>query len=380
MSSSPNQPIATFTAAGVYTLAMTNTLTGCVSTSTDVANTFTVYVNTNTPTVITTAVSSNTVIGCGGNATVTFSANAVTSGSSLSYSWSTGVTTSTIDITTAGVYSVVVTDNGSGCTATSQFTIDGSSTPPQNVNAGSFASIPCGTSTVALNGTTTSTNVSYAWTGPSATSIISNTNIANPVVNEAGTYTFTVTDNLTGCQTSTTVVVSQASVNISFTADQTSGIAPLNVNFTNTSTGASSYSWDFADGNTSVATNPSNVFTTSGSYIVTLISTSGCPGSYTLEIVVNDGLTLEIPNVFTPNGDGVNDIFTIKSTGIKDISLQIFNRWGEKLYEFSGAKASWDGLAPNGVKVPEGTYFYFVKATGYDDKTIEKNGTVNLFR
>ena len=93
-----------------------------------------------------------------------------------------------------------------------------------------------------------------------------------------------------------------------------------------------------------------------------------------------DGLTLEIPNVFTPNNDGANDFFTINSSGVKEIALQMFNRWGEKLYEFTGPKASWDGLAANGAKVPEGTYFYFVKATGFDNTKIEKHGSVNLFR
>jgi gliding motility-associated-like protein len=97
-------------------------------------------------------------------------------------------------------------------------------------------------------------------------------------------------------------------------------------------------------------------------------------------IVVEDGLTLEIPNVFTPNGDNANDVFTIHSTGVKEISLQIFNRWGQKLHEFTGPQASWDGLAPNGAKVPEGTYFLFIKATGFDGTEIEKNGTLNLFR
>lgn len=112
-----------------------------------------------------------------------------------------------------------------------------------------------------------------------------------------------------------------------------------------------------------------------------LTTTSGtCVATATVEILVEDGFTLEIPNVFTPNDDKSNDIFKIKSTGVKEISLQIFNRWGQKLYEFSGPKASWDGITPNGVKVPEGTYFYFVKATGFDGQEIEKHGTVNLFR
>ena len=107
---------------------------------------------------------------------------------------------------------------------------------------------------------------------------------------------------------------------------------------------------------------------------MSLVVASGtCVATATVEIVVEDGLTLEIPNVFTPNGDNVNDIFTIKSTGVKEIALQIFNRWGEKLYEFSGAKASWDGKVPNGASAPEGTYFFFVKATGFDGKEIEKH-------
>jgi gliding motility-associated-like protein len=376
-----NQASATFTDAGVYTLAVTNTLTGCVSSATSTANSYTVTLDNTAPTATITAVSSNTMIGCGAsNATVTLGST-VNSTNTANLNWLPSNTSNpTLGVTTAGVYTLEVVDAVNGCSVTTQYTVTGSSTPPQNVDAGAGVSIPCGTNTVVLNGTTTSTNVSYTWTGPSATSIVSGGNTTNPLVDEAGTYTFTVTDNLTGCQTSTAVVVSQASVNISFTADQTSGIAPLNVNFTNTSTGATSYSWNFGDGNTATTQDASNIFTASGSYIVTLTSTSGCPGTYTMEIIVNDGLTLEIPNVFTPNNDNVNDVFTIKSTGVKEISLQIFNRWGEKLYEFSGARASWDGLAPNGMKVPEGTYFYFVKATGFDDKEIEKQGTVNLFR
>ena len=96
--------------------------------------------------------------------------------------------------------------------------------------------------------------------------------------------------------------------------------------------------------------------------------------------VVEDGLTLDIPNVFTPNGDGINDIFTIESTGVKEIALSIFNRWGLKLYDFSGPKAAWDGVTGTGAKATDGTYFYFVKAIGFDGKEIQKNGFLTLFR
>ena len=50
------------------------------------------------------------------------------------------------------------------------------------------------------------------------------------------------------------------------------------------------------------------------------------------------------------------------------------------MYEFTGPKAAWDGISSNGAKVTDGTYFYFVKATGFDNKEFEKKGTVNLFR
>lgn len=150
---------------------------------------------------------------------------------------------------------------------------------------------------------------------------------------------------------------------------------------TDASTGATGYNWNFGDGNSSTSQNPNNTFNSSGSYTVTLIATDGpCSDTATIVITVEDGLTLEIPNVFTPNGDITNDVFTIKSTGVKEITLQIFNRWGQKLYEFTGSKASWDGLTPSGAKAPEGTYFYFVIATGFDNKEIKQNGTVNLFR
>ncbi len=375
----PNQADASFTAPGVYTLVVTNTVTGCVSSATNSASTFTVYQNTVTPTVAATSISSNSVIGCS-NSTVTFTTNVTSSGGNLTYNWSTGVTTPTISITSAGIYSVIVTDAVNGCSVTTQFTVTGNTTPPQNVNAGANANIACGSSTLSLTGITTSTNVSMTWTGPSSTSIVSGSNTATPVVTETGTYTLTVTDNLTGCQSTSTVSVSQSNVTAAFTADPTAGISPLTVNFTNGSTGATNYTWNFGNSNTSNLPNPSNVFT-NGSYTVMLTTSSGsCTATATLVIVVEDGLSLEIPNVFTPNNDGTNDLFTIKSTGVKEISLQIFNRWGEKLYEFTGVKAAWDGLTPHGIKVPDATYFYFVKATGFDNKQVEKQGTVNLFR
>lgn len=380
ISGAADQASVTFTAPGVYSIAVTNTVNGCVSSSTNTANTFTVYENVSTPSVTANASSTNTIIGCA-SSSVSYSLDIINSSGNNTYNWSTGASTPTIDITTAGVYSVTVTNTDNGCSSSAQFTVDGNTTPPQNVSAGSNVDIACGSNTVSLTGVTTTTNVIFSWSGPNSTSVISGSNTATPVVTETGIYTLTVTDALTGCQSSTTVSVVQGNVLAGFTTDINTGIAPLEVNFTDTSSGGTIFVWNFGDGNTSANQNPVNTFTAGGTYTVELIVSSGlCSDTAYTIIIVQDGLSLEIPNVFTPNNDGVNDVFSIKSTGIKEISLQIFNRWGNKLYDFVGPKAAWDGLSNSGEVVPDGTYFFFVKAIGFDEKIIERNGTVHLFR
>jgi gliding motility-associated-like protein len=83
---------------------------------------------------------------------------------------------------------------------------------------------------------------------------------------------------------------------------------------------------------------------------------------------VEEGFTLEVPNVFTPNGDGTNDLFSIKSTGVKSAEGYIYNRWGQLLYSWDVLKISWDGKASNGEDCPDGTYYYLIKLIDKKDK------------
>ena len=359
--------------AGNYDVTLLDAANGCTNTiSTSVTT------NTTPPTLNVTATS--TVLSCAISSS-TLSASTNVSSSPI---WSTpsGPASNPVIAGIAGDYIATVTDATNGCTTSYTLPVSGSTVAP-TADAGISTAIPCGTPTVALNGTKTSTNVvTYDWSGPNSGSIVSGNTTSNPIVMDPGVYTLTVTNTISGCSATATINVTQANVNAAFTANLNNGLTPLDVNFTDASTGViNNYSWDFGDGSsTSPATNPNHTFTT-GTYTVTLTVSSGpCVSTATTIIVVEDGLTIEIPNVFTPNEDGKNDVFTIKSSGVKEISLQIFNRWGAKLYEFTGAKASWDGLAPNSSKVPEGTYFFFVKAIGFDGQEIEKHGTVNLFR
>ena len=358
--------------AGMYTLSVLNSANGCSATATS-----SVINNTTPPTLNVT--SSSTVITCG---SPTLNLNATTNSTVIPvWNTPTGNAYNPIVAITAGNYTVSVIDPVSGCTASLTLAIAGSTVAP-TLSVTANAIIPCGSPSVTLSASATGSNgITYNWAGPTSGSIISGGNTATPTTTAAGIYTVTITNSY-GCTSSATVAVTQSSVNAAFTADPTTGVIPLNVNTTNQSTGGGlSYQWDFGNGSTSTSVNPGTVYNTSGTYTIVLIASSGaCSDTATAVIVVEDNISLEIPNVFTPNNDGTNDLFTIKSTGIKEISLQIFNRWGEKLYEFTGTKAAWDGMTPQGGKCPDATYFYFVKAYGFDGKEIEKHGTVNLFR
>lgn len=198
-----------------------------------------------------------------------------------------------------------------------------------------------------------------------------------------GVHLITVTDAL-GCSTTQTVSVGQISnVNASFTATPTSGSSPLTVNFNNTSSGTSNtYLWDLGDGTFSLLTNPSDIYTQTGTYTVTLIASNGgapCVDTATLTIEVYNEVVYVVPNIFTPNGDQNNDVFSLeRSVGINTVEGEMFNRWGKRIYNWSGDKYSgWDGKI-NGKTADDGTYYFILTITGDDGKQYEEKGYVQL--
>ena len=206
----------------------------------------------------------------------------------------------------------------------------------------------------------------------------------NVFINQAlmsGSYNLTVTDGA-GCSFDTSIIINSAPQIIpTFTPSTTSGVYPLPVDFTNTTTGATSYFWDFGDGNSSTDVNPSNTFNDEGDYLVTLTATEGpCSGSASMIISVINESTLELPNVITPNGDGDNDEFTVIAQFIETYQLTIFNRWGRKVFETNDVNTSWDGKTKNGKDVSPGTYFYVAEAVGLDGTQHNKSGHVTVMR
>ncbi|MDO8998115.1 MAG: gliding motility-associated C-terminal domain-containing protein, partial [Bacteroidota bacterium] len=91
---------------------------------------------------------------------------------------------------------------------------------------------------------------------------------------------------------------------------------------------------------------------------------------------------LEVPNVFTPNGDGSNDVFFLKVANISEINAVIFDRWGNKVYESTSTTGNiaWDGKNMSGKELPVGTYFYIIKGKGKDGTEYDTKGNVSLYR
>ena len=194
-----------------------------------------------------------------------------------------------------------------------------------------------------------------------------------------GIYVYTIQDS-NGCVFADTVAVgSPAPVVAGFNASPTAGIAPLDVIFTNTSTNATSYFWDFDNTSTSTATDPGHTFYADGNYSVMLVAQNGpCFDTAYLTIAVVNNSLLIVPNVITPNGDGLNDAFYPTHSGIESYNCTIFNRWGAEIYSNDNVNGVWDGTK-NGNKVAEGTYFYVIVAQGIDGREYNLKGTINVF-
>ncbi len=370
---SATSPSVTVNQPGIYQVLVTNTVNGCPASGTS-----TVVNAPGVPsaTIVPVAGSSHTIT-C---AHPTVSLTVITSpATGVTYTWSTGTNNATTTVTSPTVVTLLVNNASSGCTILTQYTVTGNTTSPTLTVADT--SIHCGAHSVVLSAVCTATDVSYAWTGPGPGSILGGGATPTPTVSSAGSYTVTVTNNSNGCSTSSVVTVTGNHLQALFTANPVTGFPPLTVNFTNNSTGATSYQWSFGTGSASTANDPSYVYANKGTYTVMLVAANGnCHDTAYTVITVQDPYKIDVPNVFTPNGDGKNDLFTISAQGLKEISLTIYNRWGMVVYDATEQNPAWDGSVKGGGKADEGTYFYVVNATAYNGDKIERRGTVQVFR
>ena len=164
-----------------------------------------------------------------------------------------------------------------------------------------------------------------------------------------------------------------------------SGSAPLEINFSaNGNVPVTSYYyWEILSENNPLITRTDEshryTFTQAGTYLVKLrVENAYCNYTDSVTIKVSE-TAIYTPNVFTPNGDGINDEFRVAYKSIIEFDCWIFNRWGSKLYHWTDPQKGWDGTI-NGKPAHEGAYFYVIKALGSDGIKYTLKGDINLLR
>lgn len=201
----------------------------------------------------------------------------------------------------------------------------------------------------------------------------------SPAINTNSTTTYTFTPDPGQCsdiaQTTVTIVPEPVA---SFTANPTSGVAPIDITFTNNSTDANSYIWNFGNGNNSNSSSNQviNTYLSGGQYNIILTASNGiCQDSINLIINIENppSLIYHIPNVFTPNNDQKNDEFFIETHYAKSVFVEIFNRWGNLIKVLENQNEKWDGK-----NYSDGVYFFKYKITDLSDKVYEGHGFVHL--
>ncbi len=271
------------------------------------------------------------------------------------YLWSDGSTGSQYAISRPGTYSVAVTQQG--CTARDTIVVNYKNNP--TVFLGNDTAI-CAGNTLLLEAAYN--NASYLWQDGSA--------LPDFIVSSAGVYFVTV--NLFECVTKDTIQVAYLDKPV-FTLGKDTVICQgqsivlrphLNI--------AANYLWQ--DG----STQPEIIVKETGLY---RLQASNVCGSFSDDIVLTQGLcTLMLPNAFTPNRDGLNDVFSVKYPfPVKGFLLSVYNRFGEKVFETTDMMKGWDGTY-KALDQPVGVYTWIVHLQGMDNKEQFGKGIITLLK
>ena len=350
-----NNPVATPLANTTYTVLVTDA-NGCEN-----SDSVTVTVD-NLPIV---TVTQNSAICIGGTIQLT-------AGGGTNYQWSPASSlndpsssTPVANPSSTTTYTVVVTNAG-GCVDSASVTITVNALPVAVVSA----------DTTICEGTTTTLfaggGVSYSW---SPASSLNNSTSSNPVATPSAntTYTVVVTD-VNGCTDDAQVninlntqPISSFEVDPNLISASCSGAEALMIN---TSIDAINYYWIFADGTTSTDVNPQHLFTINGDNLITLIAYNNiCSDTSTLNYnaATISNIIDKLPNVFSPNGDGLNECFDLGNQfNFNDCSdWRVFDRWGKEVFHSTASTRCWNGKKDNaGADSPAGTYFLTMIISG----------------
>jgi len=280
-----------------------------------------------------------TTISVNGNNTVcTGNTTTLTASGSTSYTWSTGATTASVALTPNVTTTYTVMSNANNCINPAVITV--SVIPNPNVTISGNNTI-CNNQSIILTAGGADT---YTWS--------TGTNTSSITVNPTSLSSYTVIGTTSTCtnQAVATVNVMPSSPNVTINGSNT--ICP-GQNITLTADGASTYTWNTGATAASIVLNP----TVSTTYTVT--GGIGTCTSQAVAVIVVDGVfNFTLPNIITPNNDGINDFIDFGKYQFSTMQLQIYNRWGIRIYESNDPSSIW-----RPITIDDGTYFYIIQYT-----------------
>jgi gliding motility-associated-like protein len=328
--------------------------------------------------------------------------SATVSGSTgpLTYSWNNGLPSSPgphiVAPSQPSTY-VVTVSNACGSVVTDS--VEVLFNPPPTILASLSGTLACIPTPVNFYDNSVTGNVndpinSWFWDfGDGTTSSSQN---ASHVYTTTGAYTINLTVTTDGGCTnnnssSPLVVYAYPHPNAAFTVNSTVFDLPYDqLVCTNQSNGATNYNWTFGDGGSSTEVSPSYTYTSVGAYHIQLVAISpfGCTDTASVDIVTDADVVF--PNAFTPNGDGANggyyipgslnnDIFFPYTSGVVEYKFQIFDRWGELIFETEDYKQGWDGYY-RGKLSQSDVYIWKARVVLNNGKVFNKEGDVTLLR
>lgn len=286
--------------------------------------------------------------------------------------------------TTAGSsqYGVIVMDTVSGCLDTAYINVTANTPTTINIDAGADVTICPGVPTTLI--ATGATD--YTWSPGTALTVTNNdTTEASPVT----TITYTVT-GLSECITGpaydsvTVTVLTAAPLTVNAGDDQQiCGVPFILTGSASGGYGTNVYDWDVVSGSTvdTIQNSNSAVATVAPSeasinvYVLQVTDFCNYTASDTVAVDVVMDCKLIIPNVFSPNGDGNNDMFLVSGVGMVTYSISIYNRWGKKVFESTDIKTGWDGSGAS-----DGTFYYIIQAESVNGTSFDEKGYLQLVR
>ncbi|MFN5347012.1 MAG: choice-of-anchor L domain-containing protein [Bacteroidota bacterium] len=298
------------------------------------------------------------------------------------YLWSTGETTPAINLNQTGIYTLTITTNN-GCISSSSYSVNVHPNP--KVNYSYFQKISCESIGIQIvNSSTFDQGSVFTWTFGDG----NGGNGATPshVYADTGSYMTTcVITSPWGCTgiDSLTVQLNTPPLPEAGFIKSNAVVSIFNseVQFLNKSKNATNYKWSFGDDQSSTDANPTHKYDRVGTHVVKLIAynDASCYDEYeeTIEVV-----QFFVPNSFTPNNDGKNDVFFdgTPAINVNSYNMKVINRLGGVIYESDSYYQPWDGNMPDGTPAPEGVFAYVIHILSENNKVYDFKGTFSLIR